>query len=510
MSRRPIARLSHLFKLGAVVVGLGVMVPSLVVGCSSDPEPKPEDTGPKRRTGPDEAWRKDKPAPGPAPTLSLPTFEKQELKNGLTVMVSHQPALPIVDVRLVVHAGSALESAKDAGLATLAYDMLDEGADGMDGAELSDAFANLGTRLRVGNDREGGGVATSVLARNLDPAVALLARVVQKPTFDKDAFEKVRGRHLSGLVAKKGNPQAQAFEAFGALAYGEKHPYGHPDDGTEATLAKIKVAAAKNWWASNAGPKNSALILVGKVTLEEGVALAEAHFAKWKSKAKRPAAPKPPPAVAGARLLFIKAPPGAPQTVMFFGRPLLEKGNADEIPAEVFNQIIGGMFSSRLNMNLREDKAWSYGAGSFLLPLQGVGPWLAGAGIKAEHTAAAVKEIVAELDRIVAEPPSAEELTLAKDNIIKSLPGQFDTVRAVGGAASSLFLYNLPLDHYATLPEKVAAVSADDVVRVAKLATAKEGLIGVLVGDAEQHLEPVKALGTFEVELLEPGQSPSR
>lgn len=481
------------------------------VGCGTDEAAKkPEAEAPKRRTGPDEPWRKERPASGEAPAVVLPAFQSQVLKNGLTVIVAEKPGLPLVDVRLVVQAGSALEKPKEAGLAQVSYDMLDEGAADMDGAALSEAFAKLGTSLRVGTDREGGAVAVSVLERNLDPAVELLSKVVLDPTYDKDAFDKVVQRRLSALVGRKGDPQTQALETFARTAYGPEHPYGLPPVGTEQTLAAIKVKDAKAYWTKNVGPKNSALVFAGQITLERAVAIAEARFGKWKAKSGRPPVPSDPTAVSGTRLIIVKGAKSAPQTVMFFGRPLLPRGHEDEERVNVMNQILGGMFSSRLNMNLREDKRWTYGAWSQFDGRHGKGPWLAGASIKAEHTADAVKEILAELERMTKEPPTDEELRLAKANLVKSLPGKFDTVGALGGAASELFLYQLPLDYYGGLAARIESVTAEDVTRVAGMATAKEGLVGVLVGDAEAITDPVTALSVGEVQVIEPGGLPTR
>jgi len=474
------------------------------VGCGGAKEQVKEEKAPEHRASPDEPWRKEKPVPGEAPSLKLPTFQKTQLKNGLTLIVVEEHALPIVEASLLIKAGAMLDTSSTAGLAALTWDLLDEGAGKMDAVALADAFAELGTQLGTWNSRELGGAGFGVLKRKLDDGLGLLATVIQKPTFASEAFEKVRDRRLSSLKAREGDPRSLMQDTFSPLAYGKDHPYGLLPLGTEDTLKKLAVAKVKQFWAANTGPANSALILVGDITLEEANDLAEKHFGKWKGKGKAPTAPKDPAAVP-FKIHVVKAAEGAPQTVMWFGRPLLRANDPDEIKYDVMNQVLGGMFSSRLNMNLREDKGWTYGAGSFIEARLGQGPIVAAASIMTPHTAAAVGEFFKEFEKLSTEPITDEELALAKANIVKSMPGRFETLSAMAGAASELFAYDLPLDHYMKIPAEVEAVTKDDILAAAKKALAKDGMTVVLVGDGAQIVEGVKGLGLGEVVELEPG-----
>mgnify|MGYP000858221019 CR=1 FL=1 len=476
--------------------------------CGGDEEVKKDDTlAPKHRTPPDEAWRKERPKAAAEPAVTFPTFIKETLPNGLTLFVVEEHTLPIVDVRVVVHAGAALDNPKTPGLVSLAYDMLDEGAGDKGAVELAEAFARLGTALRVGADREAGGLAIGVLKRHLDEGFELLSQVVLKPTFDKDRFEKVRADRLSMLTRKLGEPFAVAYETMAMASYGPDHPYGMLASGTPDVVAKLKVADLKKFWTDAVGPANSAVVFAGDVTLDEAKALVDKHFGKWKSKAKRPSAPKDPTAQKPL-VHLVKGPAGAPQTVIALGRPLMARGDADEATAEVMNQIVGGMFSSRLNMKLREEKRYTYGASSRVDPRQGRGPFAAHASVVAEQSIPALKEALAVLESMTTAPVTDEELALAKSNLVKSLPSKLETIGALGGAASELYLYDLPVDHYATRAAAWNGVTKEQVQEVAKRALAREGMTIVLVGDAEKLAGPLAEVGT--VSTLAPGDVPAR
>lgn len=446
-----------------------------------------------------EEWRKQRPASGPVPELQMPTFERAVLDNGMVLLVAQAPSLPIVDVRVVVRAGAAQEPAKKAGLASLTFDLLDEGAGKLDAMGLSDAAQDLGTRISTDAGRESGSVHMGLLKRNLDDGMKLLASVVKEPSFNKDDFKRVQQRTLAGLVQKAGSPQTIAFETAASSLFGDKHAYGHPTSGSTKTVKGLKVSDVKKFWGQVAGPKNAALIAAGDITLDELKALAETHFGKWKSRAKPI---QKTDDVVDLETLSVKAVPfpGAAQTVVLVGRPLLKKGDADEVPAMLFNAVLGGMFSSRLNMNLREDKHYSYGAFSYVVPRTAKGAFLAGAAVEAQHTQASLQEILKEFDTIAKTPISDDELAAAKQNFTKSLPGYFETVGAMGGAAESIFLYDLELTHYSSLPQKIEAVTVADVQRVAQAACKREGLHVVLVGPKEHVVEPIQKLelGDFE------------
>lgn len=493
--------------LGRVLVALALSVGLVSAGCTSS-KSNVKEGGSEPRVPPNEPWRAERPPSGPTPEVKLPTFEKATLKNGLTVLVASEPALPIVEVAMVVRGGGLNESAREAGLASLTYDMLDEGAGDMDALELADAIAALGTSVHVWSGREAGGLGMQLLKRNLDEGAGLLSLMVQKPRFDSDDFERIKARHLSSLKSKAGNPRAVASDVFALTMYGEQHAYGWPSSGTEQTVAKLNARRAKKFWTDIAGPKAAALVFAGDITLEEATKVAEEHFGKWRGRAQPPKAPKDPKSLGKTTLRLVDFP-GTPQTVVVVGRPLVKKGDPDEPALLVFNQVLGGMFSSRLNLNLREAKGWTYGAWSAVDPRAGVGPFQAGAGVKTEHTADALAEVFKEFDALKSEGVRGDaELNAAKANYVKSLPGRFETLGDLASAASSLFMYELPMDYYATLPDRISAVTADDVKRVAERALVKDDMAIILVGDKAAIEEGVNGLGLGELLVVDPYGQP--
>ncbi|MBN2360529.1 MAG: insulinase family protein, partial [Deltaproteobacteria bacterium] len=342
----------------------------LLASCASAP-PKPEErvaptpasapaSAPAVEAAPEpvpasEAWRATPPRAGALPKLVIPTIQQATLPNGLTVLVSEQHQLPFISVQAAFRAGAALDPENQPGLANLVYEMLPEGTGKRDAVALADAFGDLGSRLGefVGDD--GGGLHFAVLSRNLDPAVGLLAEVVQRPRFDAKDFERRQKKVLADLVRSLGDPMYLAFDAAGGEIFGATHPYGHSTGGTMASVKALKVEDVKRFYAANVGPRTAALVFAGDITLQQARKLAQKHFGKWKGKARPPQAPAAPAAEPRSRVVVV-AKPGLEQTVLAAGRPGIARGDGDEWPLELATSVFGGMFTSRLNMNLREDK----------------------------------------------------------------------------------------------------------------------------------------------------------
>ncbi len=488
----------------AVLALVGSVV---VVGAAACATGDKSGSGAAKRIPPVEDWRKQRPAPAPAPEPKLPVFQSVELKSGLKVFVVEEHALPIVSLAFVARTGSAQENVKEAGLADLTYDMLDEGAGGMNAVALATAFQEIGTAIEAKAGRESGSVAVEATKANLGRAMELLAAVAQKPTFANEDFDRVKGRHLASIQADEGDPGRVAADAFAAAAYGADHPYGHAHKGTQPTVEKLTASKAKKLWSDTVGPKTGALVFAGDVTLDEAKALAEQHFGKWRGSAK-PGKPPVDVKPRGGVKLYLADFPGAPQTMVRVGRPLVAKGDPDEAPLLVFNEILGGMFSSRLNMKLREEKQWTYGAFSQVELRLGQGPFLAGADVVTASTADAVKEVMAQFDAMKTAPPSDAELALAKEGWAKSLTGAFSAMPLKVFAASRIFVHDLPLDYYQKRVDAVRAVTAADVQRVAGRALVNEELVVVLVGDKATIEAPVKALGLGDPVAVQIGTAP--
>ncbi|MCK6546626.1 insulinase family protein [Myxococcota bacterium] len=478
---------------------------ALVAACKAAPTPAPEKTpapAPVKTATvaaepatPVEAWRSTPPAPGEEKKPVLPAFQTAKLKSGLTVMVPDQRSVvPIVSIELVSKGGAMLDGAAKAGLANLTFGMMSEGAGGRDALELSDAFADLGASFSAAADRDRGSVAIAGLARNADAMAAMLADVVLRPRFAQKDFDRRKSQILASLARSRGSPQGLAFEAIPALVYGKDHPYGHPPTGTPETVAKLTLGDVKGAWPKLATPQTSALIVSGALSLDDAVKLAEKHFGKWAQRApKLPVATDVAPKTRADIVLIDK--PGAAQTMVLVARPLFGRGHADEQAMTVANEIYGGAFTSRLNMNLREDKGYTYGAGSQVAFRQGVGVFLAYAAIRQDATAPGLAEFFRELDGLVKAPPTEDEVGHAKASIIRGLPGAFERTSALGGAGATIFVYGLPLDYFVGLPGRYERVTATDVRGMAEKYLGPATMQALLVGDAAAVEKPVGALG---------------
>lgn len=434
-----------------------------------------------RRTAPDEPWRAARPPSGPLPITPLPTFQKFELKNGLTVIVAEDHSLPTIDAAVVVRAGSVLDG-RESGLAQLTWALIDEGAGSLNAAALDNAFADIGSQLSSSGGRESGTVDARFLTQHADKALELIALILQKPTFAAADFERVKTARVTLLKARAGDPDAVADDVFAAAAYGADHPYGQPLGGTPGAVEKLKIQSVKRFWSDNVGPKTAALLLAGDVTLEDARALAEKHFGRWRGSAKPSKPPAAPKARAGLQLVVVDVP-GATQTQVRVGRPVLSAGDSDEPALIVLNAVVGGMFSSRLNLKLRKEKKWTYQIRSALDAQQVAGAFVIDSAIETAHTVDAVVAVLDELKALRTSGITAAELALGRAFYSRSLPALSSLPPQQVALAAGFFDLGLPLDHHAKLFEGVNAATLEHVHAAAERALVEDDLVVVLVGD---------------------------
>ncbi len=491
-----------------------------LAACASTPTPPPQpspDTPAVGATAPEapkptpedpEAFRATPPKPGEPPELVLPTFQSAKLDNGLTVMVSTRKELPLVFAGVAFSAGSAQDPKGKAGLAELAYRMLLEGAGKRDTVALDNAFADLGVSPGMDVSSDGAQVGVRVLKRNLEPALALLADVAMRPTFNAQAFERRKKQHLADLARQLGSPYTLAQLAALTAIYGEDHPYSHTSDGLPYTVQKLTLAEAKGYYQRYVGPRAAALILAGDITLDDAVALAKKHLGAWKGNATPPA---PPETVAAPprQLVRVIPKPDLEQTIVLIGRPAFALGHPDEYPLELATTVFGGFFGSRLNMNLREAKGYSYGAGASVEPRLGVGPLVAYTAVRQDVTGPAITEVMKELSGIKDRPITEKELEAAREGLIRGFPGAFETVEGLGGSAAELFIKRRPLDEFNRTVEGLRKATAAEVQRVAELYLDPASMQMVLVGDPATLQEQVSPLNLGKLTPVEPEAPPA-
>ncbi|HET6922499.1 MAG TPA: pitrilysin family protein, partial [Anaeromyxobacteraceae bacterium] len=378
-------------------------LPALLAACATAaaPGPRTAEAPPAPAAPPapppdPEAWRATPPVPGPAVPPRAPEFKRATLPNGLAVYASEQPSLPLVALSIAFRAGSGADPGGKAGLADLTWRLLLEGAGRRDALQLADAFGEMGASPAVTVERDGASFAVTVLPRHAEAALALLAEVAARPRLAAADFERRKRQQLADLAARLGEPPFLAGWALAEAVYGADHPYGHPLSGLPAPVAALSLADARRFHRQNAGPATAAVILAGPVTLDRARAWAEKHLGSWRS----PARPPPPPAALEAtprREVLLVPKAGLGQTVISLGRPGVPADHPDLEALLVANEVFGGAFTSRLNMNLREQRGYTYGAHSRVEALRGAGLVAAGASVRADVTGDALAQAFLEM-----------------------------------------------------------------------------------------------------------------
>jgi len=449
----------------------------------------PEDTDANIKVNPEhsaefeasQAWRSTPPKAGPEPALVLPKPAVFTLANGLTVYVVERHQLPIVSAQLLTLAGSEGNPADRPGLAGITAALLTEGTAKRSAEEIANEASLLGTDLIAMSDADSARLSISLLSKHMGPGLELLADSAEHPAFPAVDLERIRANRLTGLLQQQDNPTQLAMRAGALNLYGKANPYGYDGLGTEASLHAITPDEIAAFYANHYGPKTSLLELTGDVTVAQARKLAEEAFGKWSSTAvpgKPPAAPTAP-----TRTIYVIDKPGSPQTALMAFGVGIPRSSPDYVAVQVMNTMLGGLFSSRINMNLREEHGYTYGAFSFFRENRGTGPFIAGAQVRSDVTAPAAEQLFKELDGIRTKPLTDAELRLAKDSIIRSLPGDFESDSSVNGQLAAIWLYGLPIDYYAKLPAKTEAVTSADSQRVAARYIRPENLLVIAVGD---------------------------
>ncbi|PTL77116.1 pitrilysin family protein [Vitiosangium sp. GDMCC 1.1324] len=492
---------------------VAVSVLALAAACRTAPEPVPETPPPAPETpstpAPDpEAFRAQPPKPGEPPELVLPKFEQAKLDNGLTVLVSTRKELPLAYVGVAFASGGSEDPQGKAGLADITYKTMLEGAAGKDSQALDQAFQDLGVSPAVSVNADGASLGTRVLKRNADAVLALLADVARKPNLAQKDFDRRKKLQLAELVRAMGSPGFLAQQAYLDTVFGPEHPYGHPVSGLPATVDTVTLKDVRSFYQKNVGPKAAALVMTGDVTLDEAVALAKKYFGDWRGSGTPPPVPPTPPVPPRQQVVFVPKP-GLDQTVMVLGRPGVAVGNPDEYPLELATTVFGGFFGSRLNMNLREDKGYSYGAGASADARLGVGPLTASSAVRANVTGPALTEFFHELKGIRERPITQKELEAAREGLIRAFPGEFETVEGLGSSASQLFFLRRPMDEFARTVEGLQKATPAEVQRVAEAYLAPDAMQVVLVGDPEVIQQQVGPLELGKLTPKEPVASPT-
>jgi zinc protease len=443
---------------------------------------------------PDAPFRAAKPAPAPGdPVFQAPVPRVSTLASGARLLVVENRAVPLVSIEVVLRAGVDQEPAGQGGLAGFTADMLTEGTVRRPALEFAARVEDLAAQLSASADLESARLRLSCLTETLPEALDLLAEALLTPAFHADDVERVRSIRLTGLLQKQAVPQALAADEAARLIYGERHPRGRPAGGTPESIQAITAANLKAFHADFYDPRSAIISVAGDVSAAEIGRLLDQKLAGWKG--RRGAEPKRPPfpRLAGRSVILVDRP-GLSQSQVWVVGELFPAGHADRVPMAVLNNVLGGLFNSRLMLNLRETKGYSYGVRSSLRLDSDRGWLVAAGGLQAKFTAESVDEFEKELAAMSSGVLREGELARAKEALIRGLPVSLETNGAVAGSLASAAALGLPLDWYARLPGRIASVKAADVARVAKAWIRPERMAVIVVGPRAESQEKLEAL----------------
>ncbi len=441
------------------------------------------------------------PALGPPHELKLPALRESRLANGLRLLVAERHEIPVVNFWLNLNAGFAADHFTRAGIARLTSSLLTCGTTKRTALDISDELQTLGAQLNSGCNLDTSTISLSVLKPTLDDALDLYADVILDPVFPQSDFHRQQQLQLAAIANEKVTPLQMALRALPPLLFGPDHAYGVPltGSGTEDSVQKLTredVAAFHRTWFR---PNNGTLIVVGDTTLAEIKPKLERLFDSWTAgefpaKKLKPAEPPARPCI------YLVDKPGALHSVVIAGTIAPPADARTEIALEAMNNVFGGTFGARLNMNLREDKHWSYGAGSVLYAARAQRPFLAYASVQGDKTADSIREILAELSGVIGSKPiTPEELEKVKQQETFELPGAYETMNAVGNLFGELLQLGLPLNFYDDYVRRVSTLTISDVEQAAQSLLRPQNMLWMVVGDRAAIEQPLRDLGIGEM-----------
>ena len=439
------------------------------------------------------------------PSVSFDDFQRDFLPNGMELIVATRRTIPVVNMRLVLDAGFASDQFAELGTSSLVMTMLDEGTTSRSALEISDELSRLGANFGAGSGIDSSTVAMSALKENLDASLDVYADIVLNPSFPDNELERLRKQRLAQIQQEKTQPVGLAIRVFPKLLYGEGHAYSMPltGSGTEESVMRITRDALVDYHRTWFRPNNATMIVVGDVTLAEMKDRLEQIFDDWEP-ADTPAKNIAAVDVSDRERIFLIDRPDSEQSIVIAGNIAPPVGAGNEFAIETMNEIIGGSFTSRLNMNLREDKAWAYGAGTIFNDTAGQRAFLAYAPVQTDKTMESMAEIKRELVEYLGDNPATEdEIEKVKANNTLSLPGRWETAGAVLRDIGEIVAYDLPDDHWDTYAERVRNVNGEQVREAAEQVIKPGQLTWVVVGDREEIEHRIRELEWGEITLLD-------
>ena len=453
-------------------------------------------------TGTEVSDRLPRPTPGAPRAYQFPRFERGALSNGMRLVVAPITKLPIVTVTALVDAGAVCDAAGRAGLARLTARLLLEGSTAGAGAGLVDRFERLGASVEAHADWDIAAITVTTLTDKLRPSFELLGELLREPAFQPREVERLKAERLAELLQLRAEPRGLADELFSRVLYDSRSRYALPDGGDEASVAAITREDALAFYRARYTPANVTLIVAGDVTTDGMVSLASEVLGPWSGGASARVTAVDAPAERG-RALHLVTKADAPQSELRVGHIGLPRNHPDYFSAVIMNAVLGGLFSSRINLNLREAHGYTYGAHSYFDWRRQRGPWVVSTAVQSEVTDAAAREVLNEIERIRSAPISQDELSLATSYLDGVFPIRYETTAAIAAALGTLVVYDLPDEWYDIYRDRVRAVTTADVLTAAQRHLHPDALQMLVLGNAASIRERLEALGFGPLQLYD-------
>jgi zinc protease len=444
-----------------------------------------------------------RPKPGPTRSYHFPDFHDEMLPSGIRLVTAPVTKLPVATILVVVDAGSTNDSAGKEGVAALTAGTLLEGTEQFSGAELAEKFEQLGTSVESGADWDSAFIKLTVLSEQLEEATRLLGEVISNSMFPEREVERAKSERLAEILQLEMEPRGLADEKFSEFLYAPESRYSVPDEGSTKSVSALSRQDVREFYGSRYCAGATTVIIAGDIATDKARALITNAFQRWPSGqvVNRPL-------IAAARTtrksIHIVDKAEAPQSELRTGHVGLPRKHPDFFPTLVMNAVLGGLFGSRINLNLREAHGYTYGASSFYDWRRGPGPFVVSTAVQSEVTAPALREILLEIDRIRGERISEDELLLARNYLEGVFPIRYETTAAIASALATLVIYDLPADYFESYRKNIRAVSVEAVLQAARSHLHPDELQTIVVGDARLIRGAVSDLSVGDLHVHSP------
>lgn len=445
--------------------------------------------------------RSTPPAAGPVRPFDFPDVTSIPLPNGLGLRVARMSQVPLVTLNVVLNAGESVLADSVAGLGVLTGSSLEGGTAHRSGPELAEAFEDIGSGLSVQTGWDSTSLAVTCLAERKEEAMQLLAEALLAPTFPADEVERIRSQRLAAIEQRRMDPGSLADDTAADVFFSQTVPYHRPLAGTKESVEALGPAEIKDHWGNRFRPSGSGLVVVGDIETKEIEDLAVNFLGHWEGEAEPVTPFSSVPRTPAGKVVIVDRP-GAVQSEIRIGQIGAPRSTPHFFPLQIFNSVLGGAFTSRLMLNLREEHGFTYGVRSRFSLRKQAGPFGISTAVATEVTAPAVREAMAELKGLIEDGPTSEEVTQSRDFIAGVFPLRLETTGQVAARISELMVYGLPPDFFSTYRDNIRAVTHDAAKRAAQAVLRPEELMVVVVGDAEQVRDPLEDLGLGPVEVV--------